>query len=220
MTHRGKIARLPWQIREALNERLREGHGGGAILRWLNSLPAVKAAIKAAAFGGGKAVRAEISPENLSQWRQTGYAEWADKQDDVDRTRQLAEVSLRLAKASGGSVSRVGVSIAAGKLLEQLEAVGSDDLGEIAKTLTAVSAAESEAIRAHTDRERLKLQRRGTALAEQKFQRETVALYLKWREDAEAEQIAGSRKDRNVKMSELITHFFGQPPAAEEEAGQ
>ena len=60
MKHRiGKIARLPREIRQTLNLRLREGDNGHILVAWLNSLPEVQA-ILAAQFGG-----APIREQNL-----------------------------------------------------------------------------------------------------------------------------------------------------------
>src|SRR5947199_293160 len=39
---KGKIARLPEEIRQALNERLENGEEGKALLEWLNGLPEVR----------------------------------------------------------------------------------------------------------------------------------------------------------------------------------
>ena len=60
MTHNGKIARLPRNIRDELNQRLDDGQPGGDILAWLNALPQVQAA----GFGGSG-----INAQNLSNCR-------------------------------------------------------------------------------------------------------------------------------------------------------
>ena len=39
MTATGKIARLPQEIRDELNRRLRDGERGRRLVDWLNSLP-------------------------------------------------------------------------------------------------------------------------------------------------------------------------------------
>ena len=41
MTRNGKIARLPRQVRDQLNRRLRDGQKGNQLAAWLNSLPKV-----------------------------------------------------------------------------------------------------------------------------------------------------------------------------------
>ncbi|HEX4122224.1 MAG TPA: hypothetical protein VH619_16525 [Verrucomicrobiae bacterium] len=67
---RGKIARLPGNIREELNIRLDDGQEADEILTWLNALPEVRE-ILANQFEGSP-----ISPQNLSAWRHGGFQEW------------------------------------------------------------------------------------------------------------------------------------------------
>ena len=80
---KGKIAGLPEEIREALNERLENGEEGKALLEWLNGLPEVKAFL-AAEYEG-----APILEQNLSAWRKGGYGDWLELQ-------AVVEVGLRL----------------------------------------------------------------------------------------------------------------------------
>ena len=51
MSRRGKIARLPEEIREELNRRLADGEPGSSLARWLNGLPAVREMLERY-FGG------------------------------------------------------------------------------------------------------------------------------------------------------------------------
>jgi len=66
----GKIARLPREIREQLNQRLDGGEPGNRLVAWLNELPEVRALL-AAEFGGGV-----IKEQNLSNWKQGGFRDW------------------------------------------------------------------------------------------------------------------------------------------------
>jgi len=70
ITRNGKIARLPYELREQLNQRLLDGESGRALLAWLNALPATQAVLRAE-FGGRP-----INGPNLTAWRQQGYREW------------------------------------------------------------------------------------------------------------------------------------------------
>jgi hypothetical protein len=83
MTRRGKIARLPKNIRDQVNQRLDDGEQGARLVAWLNSLPEAQA-ILARDFDG-KAIR----EQNLSEWRKGGYREW-------QATSQLLEMAQRL----------------------------------------------------------------------------------------------------------------------------
>ena len=66
----GKIARLPYSIREQLNLKLHDGLPAKSILPWLNSLPEVKA-ILAVDFDNRP-----VTKQNLSEWKQGGHRDW------------------------------------------------------------------------------------------------------------------------------------------------
>ena len=99
MTRTGKIARLPWKIRDALNRRLADGESGGPLLRWLNDLPEVRAVLTRQ-FGGKS-----VSKQNLSEWRAGGFADWQARQDFLGQTRELAAGARELSGATGGNLT-------------------------------------------------------------------------------------------------------------------
>src|SRR5665213_1208597 len=72
-TRTGKIAKLPSAIREELNGRLAEGDDTGAIVSWLNGHPEVRTHLEA------HHEASPITADNLSRWRQGGFAGWAEK---------------------------------------------------------------------------------------------------------------------------------------------
>lgn len=90
VTHKGKIARLPYAIRTELNTRLRDGQTGPEILAWLNDLPAVRK--RMGELFSGKAV----SLQNLSEWRRGGYREWLTSQISAAVARPIICQLLRL----------------------------------------------------------------------------------------------------------------------------
>ncbi len=66
----GKIAKLPDDIQEELNQRMENAEEGPALLQWLNQLPEVQKTLKKEFEG------VPISKQNLSEWRQGGFMEW------------------------------------------------------------------------------------------------------------------------------------------------
>ena len=84
-TRTGKIARLPLEVRDQLNHRLRDGEPGKNLVLWLNSLPCVQAVV--AAEFGGRPVRAQ----NLSEWKQGGYRDWLALQEAHFAATRIAE---------------------------------------------------------------------------------------------------------------------------------
>ena len=83
----GKIARLPRDIRNQLNERLDCSEESPQLLQWLNALPEVQKVVKDH-FNG-----VPISPQNLSQWRQGGFQEWLARRDLSEDAREVRRLS-------------------------------------------------------------------------------------------------------------------------------
>src|SRR2546427_4174833 len=83
MTRTGKIARLPHEIREQLNHRLRDGHQAKSVLSWLNALPEVRSVLKSE-FSGRP-----VSPVNLTEWKNGGYRDWLVRQHALELIRNL-----------------------------------------------------------------------------------------------------------------------------------
>jgi hypothetical protein len=99
MTRRGKIARLPHELREELNRRLNDGERGKPLVTWLNGLPAVRAVL--AREFAGKPIR----EQNLSEWRQGGYRDWLAEETAIIEVREIAA-----AAQSAGSGPRMGLN--------------------------------------------------------------------------------------------------------------
>ena len=99
MARNGKIARLPRDLREELNRRLKDAEPGGTLLPWLNALPAVQAVL-AREFGG-----VPVSKQNLSEWRAAGFVEWQARQETLAQARELAADAEELAAATDGRMT-------------------------------------------------------------------------------------------------------------------
>ena len=97
MQRTGKIARLPREIRQTLNLRLREGDNGNILVAWLNSLPEVQA-ILAAQFAGAK-----IREQNLSEWRKGGYRDWEQRERAIEVAVSLGKAEAQRAAEAGGA---------------------------------------------------------------------------------------------------------------------
>ena len=126
--YRSKIGRLPFAIRNELNERIRDGAQGAELLDWLNGLKETKRILRemggprsgAASTSGRAASAAAINAQNLTDWRSSGYKDWLDDQKDADRIRRLAEVSQTIATAAGGNAAGVACNIATAKIMDAL----------------------------------------------------------------------------------------------------
>src|SRR6185295_10900100 len=118
MTRNGKIARLPKCVRDELNERLRDGEPGTRLVKWLNEDERVKEMLVKLFHGR------EISPQNLSEWRQGGYQDWLRHQESCERVRFLSEQADELGEAADGLC-----------VSERLATVLAVDMAETARSL-------------------------------------------------------------------------------------
>lgn len=205
--HKGKIGGLPFSIRKEVNLRLRDGQTGAQLLPWLNAQEKVQQ-ILADRFAG-----APITDQNLSEWRNGGYRKWLDEEDKVERTRALAEFSLRMARASGGNLAQGALAIAAGRVMESLENLEGEELNKSLAALTLARATELDAHKVEIHRARLDQNDRKLDLERQRFERETCRLFLKWYDAEEARKIAEGKGTKQVKMEQLALLMFGPRPA-------
>src|SRR5882672_6811757 len=96
ITRRGKIARLPRQVREELNRRLQDGEAGKDLVRWLNGHPDAKLVLRDC-FGGR-----EITEKNLSEWRKGGFQDWLAQHETVAQAQELSADAKELQEAAKG----------------------------------------------------------------------------------------------------------------------
>jgi len=94
LTRIGKIARLPRNVRDELNQRLDDGEPAADLLAWLNALPAVQH-ILSQHFAGRP-----ISEQNLSLWRRGGFVDWQRHQEARACVARMVEESDDLADDS------------------------------------------------------------------------------------------------------------------------
>src|SRR5438046_2119221 len=85
MTPTGKIARLPYNIREQLNHRLQDGHKAKSILAWLNALPEVQAILRT------EFDSRPVNAVNLTAWKQRGFRHWQARQQAIELLQNLED---------------------------------------------------------------------------------------------------------------------------------
>ena len=85
MTRHGKIARMPPNIRRAVNIGLDHGAEGAWIIEWLNERPEVRKVLDQWFEGR------PVTKQNLSEWRKGGYREWQRQEQVCDLVRRMTE---------------------------------------------------------------------------------------------------------------------------------
>ena len=205
-TRTGKIARLPHAIRIELNHRIRDGQSGAFILDWLNAIPDVQT-ILAASFNAEP-----VSDQNLSNWRSGGYQDWLKQEDRMERIRSMSELAIDMAKAAGGSPADPACAIAGGRIMEVIESLSDEDLAKILPALTALRNAETNKLRAETDRKRAGVSAETLALERKKWAWRAAETMLDAITDrmSKAQEIASSNVSRSEKIAQYVNAFFEQ----------
>jgi len=83
MTRNGKIARLPQDIREELNERILNGQTAEQLLDWLHADDRVWEMLEAQGFD-------VITDGNISEWKAGGYQAWLENKEARELVVELA----------------------------------------------------------------------------------------------------------------------------------
>ena len=201
--YRSKIGRLPFAIRNELNERIRDGVGGPEILAWLTGPPSTRKIIRELKSG-------EINAQNLTDWRSSGYRDWLEDQCQADRIRRLAEISQTLASAAGGNAAGVCCNIATAKIMDALESADEEQVADLAKALVQLRAGENAAQKVALAEEKNAIQKEQLELSRAKFERDTARLFVKWAQNKDALSIATDRKlGGDEKTERLGRLMFG-----------
>lgn len=197
--YRSKIGRLPWSVRNELCERLLDGATGAEILRWINAHPAC-----------GEQPRIQLNAQNLSAWRQSGYAAWLRDRDRQRQVREYAETAGHIAAAAGGDPAAVGARILAGKLLGMLEAADAETARDFAAAVASLRKGEADAARIDLDRQKADIARQTLALEQAKFKRLTCEMFVKWyRNQKVAAIMDDATTDSDQKTEALGRTLFG-----------
>ena len=116
MAFLGKISRLPAELRNEVCRKLYDGVSSADILRELNTKPEVKK-ILTRYFNGE-----EISAQNLTAFKQSGFAEWLKRREKLTHLMELSKYATSVAKSSK-NLAASSAAILSGKLLEVVDAL-------------------------------------------------------------------------------------------------
>jgi hypothetical protein len=202
--YRSKIGRLPYAIRNELNERIRDGVKGTDILAWLNASKEFKAVMKSEKCG-------PLNSQNLTDWRDSGYDDWLKDQGEADRLRRVTESTMSLIQATGGDPSTVAARMAAAQLIDAVTKYdGPEELNNAARSIAALRNAELSHEKNQLSREKLAMDAESLALDQAKFQRSTCELFIKWYDSKQARSIAEDKSvDVAAKTEKLGQLMFG-----------
>jgi len=228
MARTGKIARLPFSVREELNARLRDNENGQTVLAWLNALPICQERINAADGWKGE----PVSDANLSLWRAEGggYQEWLRGAAKCEFVSKLSQSLADMSAAGGNRMARNSLPTVIGELhrvLEEGQNVSFDDAGKpvltglgvdkLGKTFALLATAEQTDDKLAQNDRKLALEEahkdmdlRRLVLDEKKFNHARVKSFAEWSQDEQAKDIATSDMPNDAKLEALGLHLFGE----------
>ncbi len=155
-TRIGKIARLPYAVRNELNQRLLNNEPGPDLVAWLNSRDDVQAVLK---------LRFESRPiteQNLAEWRQGGFEDWLRFQETRDWIAELVGKSGdTLEETEALAVTdwlATPLAVALGKCIHKI-AAGAPHTLEDRKSLIALAREVCELRRGDHAQQALRLKR-------------------------------------------------------------
>lgn len=202
--YRSKIGRLPFALRNELNERIRDGEVGTKLVAWLNGTKEFKALQKAEKCD-------PINAQNLTEWRGAGYKAWLADQDKSSWLRGATDLALLIAQTTGGSAADIGTQIAAGQMVNLLESADKETLPELAKALSKIRGEETKAKKVDLDAQKVALDRERLDLDVAKYQRETCNLFIEFCKKKQALAIVEDRGlDADAKTNALGQVLFGE----------
>ncbi len=183
---KGKVARLPYEIRERLNHMIRDGAKASELNIFLQERGHPPA-----------------SDQNWTNWRKGGYQDWLKEQAHLDATRKKYETIRRELDAGGvGFLDKI-IYDTATKLADS-----SLQPDVVAQSIASLKAVITGGERTKIAERRAQIAEEALGIAKKKFQRDTCELFLKWYEDRRAADIAASPADASEKMELLGKLIF------------
>jgi hypothetical protein len=149
MARTGKIARLPKTLRDAVNLALDDGASANAVIKLLTDAKA-----NGATNGDGSEIEIP-NDQNITNWRDGGFADWKKENERLDDMRMKREFALRIVQENeGGKIHEAGLNLAASQIFELLQDFDvsalkerlADNPEEFSKVVSALARISKEAL--------------------------------------------------------------------------
>ena len=201
----GKIQRAPLEIREGLNRRLLNGELGPQVLPWLNGLADVQRICRDH-FAGE-----EVSSKNLSDYRTGAYQKWLNSRATMQRQKELSAHALEIVQSSGRNLSDAAAALAAGKLLNAVEAIADDETPpeELIAAIHDLRKGDHKARDIEFKEGMLAQAKKELELREESTAWNVAKKILKALESREMQAVADGDADSTAKMRDIVRIAFG-----------
>lgn len=203
-TRRGKIAKIPAEVRAEVNRRILDGQGGPQILPWLNAHERVRPILNDQ-FAG-----ADINDQNLTEWRQGGYVDWLADRERLDALKELSLFAGAAVK-SGGGIADGAAAIAAGKLITAVENAAPEDLIKLSAAIAALRGGDADNRKVALKAREVRTRENQLMLDEKRFNHRTAEMVMKFLNSDKAAAIARAPDmDSGAKVEKLGQLMFGE----------
>ena len=216
MTRTGKIARLPREIRDALNRRLQDGECGKALVAWLNSLPEVQA--RPATELDGR----PINEQNLSAWKQGGYQEWLTQQEALAQVRELAADAREVAHATDGLLTDHLATVVAARYAGALAGWNGEPTDAFRRSVRALRGLSQDIVelrRGDHSAARLKIEQERLDRERQKTEEEAVEHFKRWAQNPVVKDCLCAKYVSPEERAARLREIYGLPPLPADDAG-
>lgn len=149
MARTGKIARLKKAHRDQVNTMLLDGASAESVIRFIGKLVAA-----GETDADGEAIQLP-NDQNITNWREGGYADWLKERQRLDDMRSKREFALEIVKQNeGGKIHEAGLNLAASQIFELLQDFDvqtlknqlADDPENYSKLVSALARISKEAL--------------------------------------------------------------------------
>src|SRR6266446_5849331 len=194
MTRNGKIAHLPYHIREQLNHRLEDAHQGKSLIAWLNTPPEVQAVLQT------HFESRVINAVNLSEWKNGGFREWQQQQLALQFVENLNDENALGHKDLAGPLTAKLAQWVAVHLAAAAQALVSHEQNSETRwlRLRELCAHISRLRRGDLVSERLSLDREWLALEKLNTDHEREKEFWKWTERSDIREKLFPDKDHGL----------------------
>lgn len=200
---------MPWKVKRELHALLRDSVPGPEILRWLHAQPEAAEVLRTQWDG------ATVTAQNLSDYRHsTEYSKWLESQQRLEDVQLKTEFVIGLSHEAGLELSDAADAVTTSKILELMETAKPEEVVALTEVLARLRKATVERSAQALREKDADVRRARLDLDTEKFRRQTVAMFLKFAQTPEAQDILGSGKSKTVQMDLLHQLMFGTQPTA------
>lgn len=191
-TRNGKIARLPFKVRDNICRMIRDGRTAKQINDWL-----VAQGVPGTPF----------SDVNFTSWRKGGYLDWLQEEERNDEIRARSETIRRKLEAGGLSVIDEGIYELA-QILTDAARERPDDAERVASAIVGLKLAVVSDGKLELDQKKVEQREAALALQRDKFRWSLAEKIIKFAQDAKVQQIVGKAgATQEQKIRALLSYM-------------